>query len=206
MKLLTYKLNVEVLAHLLLKISTQLPPFIRRQHTGLGLAPSDTCWVWFLQLGLSSGSCTYFAMPHLSPCLLSMYFCKPEPRGQSPLLSLPLPAILTLYLLNLSPSCLYPQLGWSTIVHQFPNILTHSPVPLCTPGLEKGLMCTLPAAQDPVPSHYPQNTDPSAPGARTMLGYHCYLFPVSLFSRLLALYLPLFQVNVLPAVIYSQKH
>lgn len=64
--------------------------------------------------------------------LISVHVCRPcilvnqDPRGQTPLLSLLLSAIPSLYLLSSSPSCLHPQLGWSTIMDQFPSIPIHS--------------------------------------------------------------------------------
>lgn len=119
MKLLTYKLNVEALAHLLLKISTQLPPpphFIIRRHTRLGLALSDTIWVWLLRRELCSRSYTCFRAPPLSLCSCHpCIFASQRPRGQTPPLCLPA-AIPTLVPPESESSGLHPQPGWSTII------------------------------------------------------------------------------------------
>lgn len=120
MKLLTYKLNVEALAHLLLKISTQLPPsphFIIRRHTRLGLALSDTIWVWLLRRELCSRSYACFRAPPSAcvPVTHTFLPARERPRGQTPPLCLPA-AIPTLVPPESESSGLHPQPGWSTIV------------------------------------------------------------------------------------------
>lgn len=84
---MTYKLNVEVLAHLLLKISAQL--FFSSLHnktaTDGWAGPSDgACQMWLQHLGLCSPPLVSFQGPP-SWCLAppSIYFCRLEARGSS---------------------------------------------------------------------------------------------------------------------------
>lgn len=117
---------------------------------------------------------------------------------------------LPLSLLNLSPSGLHPQPGWSTIispsqpsgtapVSQGPCTQSHSSVPSWA-----GFVLSL--AQDPVPSYCPQNTDPSHV-CSSMLRCHCHLFLPAPVLRALASGSPsLFKIRFRAEVTHSQKH
>lgn len=115
-----------------------------------------------------------------------------------------------LSLLNLGPSGLHPQPGWSTIispsqpsgtapVSQGPCIQSHSSV---LSGLD---LCSL-YAQDPMPPYCPQNTDPSHV-CSSMLRCHCHLFlPAPVLQALASGSPSLFKIRFRAEVTHSQKH
>lgn len=200
------------------KYQLNCPPFVRRQHPGLGLAPSDTCWVWLMQLSLCPGPELALGLPLLSLCLSSMYFSKPEPQrpdstpiSPPPCHTHPVPPESESFLPPPQPGWLSIMLATSVVLESQPSeaapISQHPYTQLLTrswagEGTDACSSCCIGPSAFLLPSEYRYN----AP-----VGFQHGWLPLSPLPgvpdpQALASLSRSLNINVLTAVTHSQKH